>query len=83
MSSVLGTNFRNSLTLGYTHCKIGDMDDKRKKVPIHIKLDADLYDVIQRLRDDWDRTQIWLIEKALRETYGQQLEESKRQPEAV
>jgi len=55
------------------------MDDKRNKIPVTIKLDPDLHDLLKMLRDDWDRTQIWLIERALRETYGQQLEELKGQ----
>ena len=56
------------------------MDKPRKKQPMYIKLDADLWDMLQELRKDEDHTQIWLIENALRQTYVTN-EESQDQPQ--
>ena len=45
------------------------MYEKRAKKTVTIKLDHDLYDVVQVLRNELDKTQIWVIENALRQTY--------------
>ena len=59
------------LTILYRYAIIGYMKTttKRSKVAMSLKLDPELWDMLQALRKDMDRTQNWLIENALKQTY--------------
>ena len=59
------------------------MEQTRNKIPMSLKLDPQLWDVLQVLRKEMDRTQNWLIENALRQTYDETLTEIEEQPDSM